>query len=89
MSCEGSEIRLRINQEGGNWMVIRRPGAEPYYRDIADDELPGLLAQYRAIGGDSRKFQAFVTASLQLNGSRETPQALDDSSSNPSHSSIK
>jgi hypothetical protein len=60
-SCNSVEVRLRVNPDSA-WIVIRRPGAEPYYRDIADDELPGLLAQYRAIGGDPGRFQAFVNA---------------------------
>lgn len=60
-SCKGVEIRLRVNADHA-WIVIRRPGAEPFYRDIAESELPGLLAQYRAIDGDADRFQAFISA---------------------------
>jgi len=58
-SCNSVEVRLRVNPDSA-WIVIRRPGAEPYYRDIAEIELPGLMAQYRAIDGDAGRFGAFV-----------------------------
>jgi hypothetical protein len=60
-SCNSVEVRLRVNPDSA-WIVVRRPGAGPYYRDIADNELSGLLEQYRAIGGDPQKFAAFVNA---------------------------
>jgi hypothetical protein len=43
-------------------LVIRRPGVEPYYRDIPEAELSALLADMEAIGDDLDRFQAFVTA---------------------------
>lgn len=58
-SFNGAEIRLRVNPDNA-WIVIRRPGAEPYYRDIAESELPELMAQYRAIDGDAGRFQDFL-----------------------------
>jgi hypothetical protein len=59
MSSGGVEIRLRVNADDA-WIVIRRAGAEPFYRDISESELPGLLAQYRAIDGSAERFKAFV-----------------------------
>jgi len=57
----GIEIRLSVTPDG-NWLVIRRPGVEPYYRDIPEAELDAVVGEFQAIGEDPAKFQAFVNA---------------------------
>ena len=65
MSCNGVEIRLRINPDNA-WIVIHRPGEESFYKDIAADALPHVLRQYHAIGKDPERFEAFVNRLLRL-----------------------
>jgi hypothetical protein len=56
-------IRLSTSRRvAAHRLVIRRPGVEPYYRDIPEPELSALLAEMEAIGDDADRFQAFVTA---------------------------
>jgi hypothetical protein len=62
-SCEGAQIRLRVNADE-SWIIIRRPGGEPYYRDIPEDQVAAVLAEFNAIGEAPEKFQAFVVAAL-------------------------
>ena len=58
----GIEIRLSVTPDGA-WLVIRRPGVEPYYRDIIPEaELDAVVGEFQAIGEDPAKFQAFVNA---------------------------
>jgi hypothetical protein len=59
-SCEGVQIRLRVNVDE-SWIIIRRPGAEPCYRDIPQDQVAAVLAEFQAIGEDPAKFKAFTS----------------------------
>ena len=61
MSCNGVEVRLRINPDNA-WVVIRKPGQEPFYSDIAESELTEVLEQYHSINGSPARFQAFVAS---------------------------
>ena len=61
MSCNGVEIRLRVNPDS-SWLTIRYPDREPFYRDIEHGEVAGVLAEFHAIGKDPEKFNAFVGA---------------------------
>lgn len=58
-SCNSVEIRLRVNPDNA-WVVIRSPGREPFYRDIEEGEVAGVLAKFLAIGKDPERFKAFV-----------------------------
>jgi hypothetical protein len=59
-SCEGVQVRLRVNPDE-SWIIIRRPGAEPFYADIPQDQVAAVLAELEAIGEDPEKFKAFVS----------------------------
>jgi hypothetical protein len=61
-SCDGVQVRLRVNAGDESWIVIRRPGAEPYYRDIPQDQVASVLAEWEVIDGDPGKFKAFISA---------------------------
>jgi hypothetical protein len=52
---------LRV-EPGEAWLTIKRPGEERQYRDIADADVPALVAEFEAIGEDLEKFRAFVDA---------------------------
>jgi hypothetical protein len=59
-SCNGVEIRLRIEPDGA-WLVIKRPGLEASYVEIEDRDVPALVAELEAIGDDPEKFSAFLS----------------------------
>jgi len=61
-SSRGIEIKLRVERDGGAWLVIRKPHSEPSYRELADGEVAKVLAEFQAIGEDPEKFRAFVDA---------------------------
>lgn len=58
-SCLGTEIRIRINPDSA-WIVVQRPGAEQYYRDLLPDEVSSVLSDFHAIGKSPQRFEAFV-----------------------------
>jgi hypothetical protein len=59
-SCNSVEIRLRVNEDCA-WIVIRRPGTEPTYRDIPDAKVGETVAAFQAIEGDPERFKAFLS----------------------------
>ena len=61
-SCNGIELKLRFEQGLGAWLMIKRPGCEREYRDIADVDVAATVKQFVAIGEDPEKFKAFVNA---------------------------
>ena len=63
-SCRGVEIRLRVNVDSA-WVTISQPGQEPFYRDIAESEVAGVLAEFHAIGKDAEKFEALASRLLR------------------------
>ena len=42
--------------------MIKRPGEDRQYRDIADADVAKGVADFQAIGEDPEKFRAFVDA---------------------------
>lgn len=63
MSSGGVMVRLRVNDVGGSWITIDDPRrGEPYYADIPESEIGGVLARFQAIDGDPGRFEAFVSA---------------------------
>jgi len=44
------------------WLVIKKPGLEGSYRDIAQSEVACVLERFLAIGEDPEKFKAFLNA---------------------------
>lgn len=62
-SCYGVEVRLRVNVDNA-WVVIRRPGREPFYRDVDQCKVAGVLAEFEGIAGSPERFNAFVQNSL-------------------------
>lgn len=60
-SCQSVEIKLRVDPDQ-SWMVIKRPGQETQYRDIPHDDVASVVQEFKAIGDDVERFNAFVSA---------------------------
>jgi hypothetical protein len=58
--------RLRVEPDGNGWLVIKRPGAEAEYHDIAQGEVAGVVERFLAIGADVDRFKAFVNAAATM-----------------------
>jgi len=57
-SCNGVELRLRIDADGA-WAVVRRPGSPAHYVDLERD-IESTIERFHAINGDRNKFDDFV-----------------------------
>ena len=62
-SCNGIEVRLRINPGDNSWLTIERPGVrerEREYVDIKESDVDAVMERFGAINRDPQRFAEFV-----------------------------